>query len=280
MKHIILFLYTVATVTQGVLGARDQCNSTVPCPLSNGYQMDCKYEFGGGIGCACKRCFCPGNTQQFTYHGCVPRPKIGESCGYQNVTVGCLTSRAICTVESGNTCQCISMHVDDPPHYPSHDLERCIPKPVLLDQPCSIAAPCDNIPGAVCGVAHQCACASDSYPHEDGRSCIQAPRIVGDLCSQRNTCDRIPYSECITGQDGDLPIPSDLPTCQCRPLYQVPHLGEADRCLPTEIGLSCSDQAANCDLIHGARCHGSEARSMCLCPKSLPNLEFTKCNKK
>ncbi|OXA54232.1 NADH-quinone oxidoreductase subunit D [Folsomia candida] len=168
MKHIILFLYTVATVTQGVLGARDQCNSTVPCPLSNGYQMDCKYEFGGGIGCACKRCFCPGNTQQFTYHGCVPRPKIGESCGYQNVTVGCLTSRAICTVESGNTCQCISMHVDDPPHYPSHDLERCIPKPVLLDQPCSIAAPCDNIPGAVCGVAHQCACASDSYPHEDG----------------------------------------------------------------------------------------------------------------
>lgn len=116
---------------------------------------------------------------------------------------------------------------------------------------------------------HQCKCLEDLYPNFDNTSCLPKPSTVGDNCSTLNPCTKIPSSICVE-HDGE----SVEPTCECKEEYNQSTDGA--RCLPTRIGVKCSE-GSSCENLKGASCFGSTDEARCLCLWSIPHPSMVKC---
>lgn len=248
----------------------NRCNINLPpetaCPISNGFQEFCHcLPFGGGCWCTC-----PPQSENVDGNCYVKPTKIGESCNFFD---SCnQISNAVCNTTT-ETCQCRNEL------FPSNDLQSCIAAPTMIDDTCSNFAPSceDHVPGSSCqpisGSDYQCKCLTDRFPNVDDTKCFPKPKVVGDFCSVVNPCDQIPSAACVGATDGNV---IDEPTCQC-PLQYVPNT-ERNRCLPTKIGVRCTE-GSPCEKIEGAQCFGRADIAICLCLWTIPNIELTKCLK-
>jgi len=232
----------------------------VACDVNNGYQMICEcIPFGGGCWCSC-----PPEADMID-GACQTKPnRIGEQC--INFNSCSMIPGAICDGTS-NTCEC------RPNTFPTNNLASCILPPRILDDECSDFAPCEpTIVGSRCQQISnndfQCKCVNDSFPNGNRSACYPTPRQIGDICSQFNPCSAIPSAVCVEN------VEYIEPTCECPDFYV--HGVNKETCLPTRIGLGCSD-GSPCEKIERASCFGAPEVAICLCLWNIPNLSLTEC---